>query len=79
LRYSKERFGDYKLISLTPLSEKVIEQIFLEGGPSHKKEENVIGNSKHGFMRSYVPDQINLIAPLDEIIGPVIKERAVVV
>lgn len=68
-------FGDYKLINLTSLSGKVIEQIFLEGVPSHKKE-NVIGNSKHGFMRSYVPDQINLITPLYEITGPVIKEGA---
>lgn len=69
-------FGDYKMISLTSLSGKVIEQIFLEGVPSHKKKENVIGNSKHWFMRSYMPDQINLITPLDEITGSVIKERA---
>lgn len=70
-------FGDYKLVSLASLSGRVSEQIFLEGVPSHKRVENVIGDSKHGFMWSYMPDQINLIAPLGEITGPVIKERPV--
>lgn len=46
-------FGDYRLISLTLLSGRVAEQIFLEGVPSYSKKRNMIENSKHGFMRSY--------------------------
>lgn len=64
------------LISLTSPSVRIIEQTFLKGVPSHK-EENVIWNIKHRFMRPYMSDQINTLALLSDITGSVFIETAI--
>ena len=42
----KEHLGNYKLVSLTLVPGKVMEQICLEAIPSYVRDKKVVGNSQ---------------------------------
>ncbi|KAJ7404364.1 rna-directed dna polymerase from mobile element jockey-like [Pitangus sulphuratus] len=47
----KEDSGNYRPVSLTSVTGKVMEKIILEGIGKHLKDNTVIGHSQHTFMR----------------------------
>lgn len=49
--FKKEYIGNYKIVSLTTVSEMVIEQILLEAISKNTKNKKVTGNSQHGFIK----------------------------
>ncbi|GAB0206361.1 mitochondrial enolase superfamily member 1 [Grus japonensis] len=60
----KENPGNYRLVSLTSVLGKVMEQLILETISRHMKNKKVIRSSQHGFTK--VKGEISLIA-YDEI------------
>ena len=72
----KDNPGNYRLVSLTSVSGKVMEQLILETISTHVKDKKVTGSSQHGFTKgkSCLP---NLITFYDEISGFVHEGRAV--
>ncbi|NXL24651.1 RTXE polymerase, partial [Setophaga kirtlandii] len=47
----KEDPGNYRSVSLTSVSGKIMEKIILGGIEKHLKDNPVIGHSQHGFLR----------------------------
>ena len=46
----KDNLGNYRLVSLTSVPEKIMEQVLLENSSGHMKEK-ATGNSHHGFTK----------------------------
>lgn len=46
-----EELGKYRLISLSSIPRKEVDQIFLEAISKHTKDRKVIGSSQHGFAK----------------------------
>ena len=54
----KEDPGNYRLVSLTLIPGKVIEQLILQTISRHMKNKKVIWSSQHGFRKGKImPDQ----------------------
>ncbi|KAJ7423231.1 Ubiquilin-1 [Pitangus sulphuratus] len=63
----KEDPGNYRPISLTSVSAKITEKVILVGIEKRLKDNAVIGNSQHGFMRG-MSCLSNLISFYDKVI-----------
>ncbi|GAB0186610.1 mitochondrial enolase superfamily member 1 [Grus japonensis] len=68
--------GNYKLVSLTSVPGKVMEQLILETIARHMKDKKFIRNSQHGFTTGKAC-LTNLTTFYDERTGLVDQRRAV--
>lgn len=67
--FKKVRQEDYRLVRLTSIPWKVIDQVILESISKHNKDKNVTGRSQHGFMRDILSDEVTTL--LDKEKNPV--------
>ncbi|CAM5161388.1 unnamed protein product [Natator depressus] len=72
----KENLGNYKLVILSSVPGKIIEQVLKESILKHLEERKVIRNNQHGFTKGK-SCLTNLIAFYDEITGSVDMGKAV--
>ncbi|PKU38775.1 rna-directed dna polymerase from mobile element jockey- hypothetical protein [Limosa lapponica baueri] len=72
----KEDPGNYRLVNLTSIPRKVMEQLILDVISNHVEEKKVIGSGQHGFTKGK-SCLTNLIAFYDRMTGWVDERRAV--